>query len=79
VKVLWSRPNVAMTIDVGDTPRRRRHQGMLTRAASAWLLVGLPVIAARVWWSPTAAIGVSVVGVTVYVAAARRYMHHHDP
>jgi membrane protein implicated in regulation of membrane protease activity len=51
---------------------------MLTRAAGAWLLVGLPVIAARLWWSPTGAIGVFAVTVTVYVVAARRYMRQHD-
>jgi uncharacterized membrane protein YoaK (UPF0700 family) len=50
---------------------------MLTRAVGAWLLVGLPVIAARVWWSVTAAIAVFVIFVTSYVAAATRYMRHH--
>jgi hypothetical protein len=55
----------------------RNARGMLTRAAGAWLLVGLPVIAARIWWSPAAAIGVFAVAVTVYVAAAVRYIHQH--
>jgi len=50
---------------------------MLTRAAGAWLLVGLPVIAARIWWSAPAAIAVFVVTVTIYVAAAARYVHGH--
>ena len=50
---------------------------MLTRAVGAWLLVGLPVIAARIWWSVAAAIAVFVVAVTMYVAAAVRYMHRH--
>ena len=50
---------------------------MLTRAAGAWLLVGLPVIAARIWWSAPAAIAVFVVTVTIYVAAAARYIHRH--
>ncbi len=45
----------------------------------AWLLVGLPVIAARLWWSATAAIAVFVVTVTIYVAAASRYVHRHRP
>jgi hypothetical protein len=54
-------------------------RGMLTRAAGAWLLVGLPVIAARIWWSPIGAIGVFVITVTVYVVAARRYMYQRDP
>jgi hypothetical protein len=50
---------------------------MLTRAAGSWMLVGLPVIAARIWWSVAAAIAVFVVAVTIYVAAAVRYMHRH--
>jgi hypothetical protein len=29
---------------------------MLTRAVGAWLLVGLPVIAARIWWSVAGAV-----------------------
>ena len=45
----------------------------------AWLLVGIPVIAARIWWSPIGAIGVFAVAVTVYVASARRYVHQHGP
>jgi fatty acid desaturase len=63
---------------LADRFAERSAGGMLTRAAGAWLLVGLPVIAARVWWSPTAAIGVFAVTVTVYVAVARSYMHQHD-
>jgi membrane protein implicated in regulation of membrane protease activity len=59
---------------LADRFAERSARGMLTRAAGAWLLVGLPVIAARIWWSPTAAIGVFAVTVTVYVVAARRYM-----
>jgi hypothetical protein len=62
---------------LADWFAERSARGMLTRAAGAWLLVGLPVIAARIWWSPTGAIGVFAVTVTVYVAAARRYMHQH--
>lgn len=50
---------------------------MLTRAAGGWVLVGLPLIAARVWWSVPAAIAVFVVTLTMYVAAAVRYMHRH--
>jgi len=41
------------------------------------VLVGLPVIAARIWWSVAAALTVFVVTVRVYVAAAVRYMHQH--
>ena len=50
---------------------------MLTRAVGAWVLVGLSVIAARIWWSVAAAIAVFVVTLTVYVAAAIRYIHRH--
>jgi hypothetical protein len=64
---------------LADWFAERSARGMLTRAAGAWLLVGLPVVAARVWWSPTGAIAVFVVTVTVYVAAARRYMQHRNP
>ncbi|MEA2161236.1 MAG: hypothetical protein QOD66_3616 [Solirubrobacteraceae bacterium] len=52
-------------------------RGMLTRMVGAWLLVGLPVIAARIWWSAAAAVTVFVVTVTAYVAASVRYMHWH--
>ena len=45
----------------------------------AWILVGLPVIAARVWWSPAAAIAIFVVAVTMYVTLAMRYVHRHQP
>jgi hypothetical protein len=41
------------------------------------LLVGLPVIASRIWWSVAAAIAVFVVTVTIYVVGAVRYMHKH--
>jgi hypothetical protein len=50
---------------------------MLTRAVGAWLLVGLPVIAARIRWSVAAEIAVFVVTVTMYVAAAVRHLHRH--
>ena len=50
---------------------------MLIRMVGAWLLVGLPVVAARIWWSASAAIVVFVVTVTIYVAAARSYMDQH--
>jgi hypothetical protein len=55
----------------------RSATGVLTRMVGAWLIVGLPVIAARVWWSPAAAIAVFLVTVTMYVAAANRYMRRH--
>ncbi|MEA2371210.1 MAG: hypothetical protein QOH12_1604 [Solirubrobacteraceae bacterium] len=50
---------------------------MLTRMVGAWLLVGLPVIAARIWWSVAGAVAVFVVTVTLYVAGAISYMHRH--
>jgi hypothetical protein len=55
----------------------RSARGMLTRAVGAWLLVGLPVIAARIWWSAAAAIAIFAVTVTIYVVAAIRYMDRH--
>jgi hypothetical protein len=51
---------------------------MLTRMVGAWLLVGLPVIAARIWCSGPAAIAVFVVTLTAYVAAANRYVRRHS-
>jgi hypothetical protein len=62
---------------LADWFAERSAKGMLTRAVGAWLLVGLPVIAARIWWAPAAAVTVFVVTVTMYVAAAVRYMHRH--
>jgi hypothetical protein len=64
---------------LADRWAERSARGMLTRAVGAWLLVGLPVIAARIWWSVAAAIIVLVVAVTAYVAAAVRYTHRHPP
>jgi hypothetical protein len=62
---------------LADWFAERSAKGMLTRAAGAWVLVGLPLIAARIWWSVAAAIAVFVVTLTMYVAAAIRYMHRH--
>ncbi len=62
---------------LADWFAERSARGMLRRAVGAWLLVGLPVIAARIWWSVTAAVTVFVVTVTIYVAAAVRYMRRH--
>jgi hypothetical protein len=62
---------------LADRFAERSARGTLTRMVGAWLLVGLPVIAARIWWSAAAAIAVFVGAVTVYVAAAVRYMHRH--
>jgi hypothetical protein len=62
---------------VEDWFAERSARGMLTRAAGAWVLIGLPVIAARLWWSVAAALTIFVLGVTVYVSAAARYMRRH--
>ena len=62
---------------LADTFAERNAKGMLTRMVGAWLLVGLPVIAARIWWSVAAAIAIFVVAVTIYVTAALRYMNRH--
>jgi hypothetical protein len=60
-----------------DLFAERSTRGMLTRAVGAWVLVGLPVIAARIWWTVAAAIAVFVITVTIYVTAAVRYMDRH--
>jgi hypothetical protein len=62
---------------LADWFAERSARGMLTRAVGAWLLVGLPVIAARILWSVAAPVTVFVVTVTMYVGAAVRYMHRH--
>jgi hypothetical protein len=64
---------------LADWFAERSARGMLTRMVGAWLLVGLPVIAARIWWSAAAAIAVFAVTVTTYVAATLRYMRRHRP
>jgi len=65
-------------MQVADRFAERSASGMLTRAVGAWLLIGLPVIAARIWWSVAAAIAIFVVAVTIYVTAAVRYTRHHQ-
>jgi hypothetical protein len=55
----------------------RSARGMLVRGVGGWVFVGLPVIAARVWWSPVAAIVVFVLCLGLYVAFALRYMCRH--
>jgi hypothetical protein len=62
---------------LADAFAERSARGVLTRMVGAWLLVGLPVIAARIWWSVAAAIAIFVVTVTMYVAGAHRYMRRH--
>jgi hypothetical protein len=63
---------------LADWFAERSSRGMLTRAAGAWILIGLPVVAARIWWSVPAALTIFIVGVTVYVTAAVRYMRRHQ-
>jgi hypothetical protein len=62
---------------LADWFAERSARGMLTRAAGAWVLVGLPLIAARIWWSVAGAIAVFLVTLTMYVAAAVRHIHRH--
>jgi membrane protein implicated in regulation of membrane protease activity len=62
---------------VGTCFADRSARGILTRAAGAWVLIGLPLIAARIWWSVPAALVIFVVGVALYVTAARRYVRRH--
>jgi len=50
---------------------------MLARASGAWVLIGLPVIAARLWWSVPAALVIAILGIAEYVMAARGYMRRH--
>jgi phosphatidylglycerophosphate synthase len=62
---------------LADWFAERSARGMLTRAVGAWILIGLPIVAARIWGSVPAALTVFIVGVTIYVTAARRYMRRH--
>jgi hypothetical protein len=78
-QALDRRGTMLQVMRVADWFAERSARGMLTRAAGAWLLVGLPVIAARIWWSVAAALAVFVVTVTTYVAAAVRHMRRHRP
>lgn len=56
----------------------RSARGLFTRWVGSVLFVGLPVIAARLWWSAAAAIVVFVVTLVAYVAVAVRYKRRHD-
>ncbi len=62
---------------MADWFAERSARGILTRMVGAWLLVGVPVVAARVWWSAAAAIAIFAVTVTIYVVVAARYVRHH--
>ena len=75
--IAWLARHNVVEMRVADRFAERSASGLLTRAVGAWLLVGLPVIAARIWWSVTAAVTIFVVAVTIYVTAAVRYVHRH--
>jgi hypothetical protein len=62
-----------------DLLAERTGRGMLCRAAGAWLLVGLPVIVARLWWTVPAALIVFVVALTVYVTLTVRLVRRPQP
>jgi hypothetical protein len=67
----------SIVMRLADWFAERSARGILTRAVGGWVLVGLPLIAARIWWSVSAAIAVFVVTLTIYLAGAVRYMHRH--
>jgi hypothetical protein len=50
---------------------------MLTRMGGAWLLVGLPLIAARIWWSVPAAMVVFLITLAMYLTATIHYLRRH--
>jgi hypothetical protein len=64
-------------MQLADWFAERSARGLLTRMVGAWLLVGVPVVVARVWWSAAAAIAIFAIAVTTYVVAATRYARHH--
>jgi uncharacterized membrane protein YoaK (UPF0700 family) len=66
-------------MQLADWFAERSTRGMVTRMVGGWLLVGLPVIAARIWWSAAAAIAIFVVMLVAYVVAAARHVRHHRP
>ncbi len=61
----------------GERFASRNVTGMVTRAGLAWLIITPAVAAAKIWWSPAAAIVVGVLGVALYVAIAVRYINRH--
>jgi hypothetical protein len=61
-----------------DLLAERTVRGMLCRAAGAWLVVGLPVIAARLWWTVPAALVIFAVTLTAYVMLIVRHMRRHS-
>lgn len=62
-----------------ETFAQRSVKGALTRAAIAWVLITPVIAAAKIWWSGTAALLVFLVGVTIYIVVAVRYLRRHPP
>ncbi len=54
----------------------RSTRGIFTRMVGSWLLVGLPVVAARIWWSVAGAIAIFVLTLTMYLSAIRYIRRH---
>jgi hypothetical protein len=49
----------------------------MLRVVGAWILIGVPIVATRIWWSVPAALTIFIVGVTIHISAAVRYMRRH--
>lgn len=62
----------------GERFASRNATGMVTRAGLAWLIITPAVAAAKIWWSPAAAVVVGVGGVALYVTVAVRYVRRHE-
>ena len=63
----------------GDHFAARSTSGALTRGALAFVLITPLVVVVRIWWSGTAAAIVGALAVAIYVFAAMRYVHGHEP
>ena len=64
---------------IADVFAESSARGLFTRWVGSVIFVGLPVIAARVWWSAAAAIVIFVVTLIAYVTVAIRYKRRHSP
>ncbi len=64
-------------MQLADWFAERSLRGMLTRMVGAWLFIGVPVVAARIWWSVTAAIVIFAIALAIYVVAAVGHMRRH--
>lgn len=65
------------TMTFGERFASRNAAGMVTRAGLAWLIITPAVVAAKIWWSPAAAVVVGVLGVALYLVVAVRYINRH--